>query len=129
MIPLNTEQEKQAGIMRPRRKSRKVKIGKLFIGGGAPISIQSMTTTETTDAQATIEQINGLEEVGCDIVRVSANTMDAAKALKEIKANIGIPLVADIHFDYRIALEAAKYADKLRMSATKGMPMLALISL
>src|SRR3989338_1799581 len=116
MIPLNTEQEKQAGIMRPRRKSRKVKIGKLFIGGGAPISIQSMTTTETTDAQATIEQINGLEEIGCDIVRVSANTMDAAKALKEIKANIGIPLVADIHFDYRIALEAAKYADKLRIN-------------
>ena len=116
MIPLNTEQEKQAGIMRPRRKSRKVKIGKLFIGGDAPISIQSMTTTETTDAQATIEQINGLEEVGCDIVRVSANTMDAAKALKEIKANIGIPLVADIHFDYRIALEAAKYADKLRIN-------------
>ncbi|HII65545.1 TPA: flavodoxin-dependent (E)-4-hydroxy-3-methylbut-2-enyl-diphosphate synthase [Candidatus Woesearchaeota archaeon] len=102
--------------MRPRRKSRKVKIGKLFIGGDAPISIQSMTTTETTDAQATIEQINGLEEVGCDIVRVSANTMDAAKALKEIKANIGIPLVADIHFDYRIALEAAKYADKLRIN-------------
>jgi len=116
MIPLNTEQEKQAGIMRPRRKSRKVKIGKLFIGGDAPISIQSMTTTETTDAQATIEQINGLEEIGCDIVRVSANTMDAAKALKEIKANIGIPLVADIHFDYRIALEAAKYADKLRIN-------------
>ncbi|HIH05132.1 TPA: flavodoxin-dependent (E)-4-hydroxy-3-methylbut-2-enyl-diphosphate synthase [Candidatus Woesearchaeota archaeon] len=102
--------------MRPRRKSRKVKIGKLFIGGDAPISIQSMTTTETTDAQATIEQINGLEEIGCDIVRVSANTMDAAKALKEIKANIGIPLVADIHFDYRIALEAAKYADKLRIN-------------
>ena len=117
MIPLGTNQPRQdSGIMLPRRASRKVKVGKLFIGGNSPITIQSMTTTETTDAKATIEQINGLEEVGCDIVRVSANTMDAAKALKEIKANISIPLVADIHFDYRIALEAAKYVDKLRIN-------------
>ena len=99
-----------------RRKSRKVKVGKLYIGGDAPITIQSMTTTDTTNVSATVEQIHGLEELGCDIVRVSAPTMDAAKALKGIKANIGIPLVVDIHFDYRIALEAVKYVDKLRIN-------------
>jgi len=99
-----------------RRKSRKVKIGKLYIGGDAQITVQSMTTTNTTDVKATIEQIHGLEEVGCDIVRVSAPTMEAAKALKEIKENINIPLVVDIHFDYRIALEAVKHVDKLRIN-------------
>ena len=99
-----------------RRKSRKVKVGKLYIGGDAPITVQSMTTTDTTNVKATIEQIHGLEEVGCDIVRVSAPTMEAAKALKEIKENISIPLVVDIHFDYRIALEAVKYVDKLRIN-------------
>src|SRR3989338_7688550 len=98
--------------MLQRRKSRKVKVGKLYIGGDAPITVQSMTTTDTKDTKATIEQIHGLEEIGCDIVRVSAPTMEAAKALKEIKENIGIPLVVDIHFDYRIALEAVKYMDK-----------------
>src|SRR3989339_2278448 len=99
-----------------RRKSRKVKVGKLYIGGDAPISLQSMTTTDTTDVNATVEQIHGLEEVGCDIVRVSAPTMEAAKALKEIRENINIPLVVDIHFDYRIALEAVKHVDKLRIN-------------
>ena len=100
----------------PRRKSRKVKVGSVFIGGNAPVSVQSMTTTETTDVKATVEQIHGLEEMGCDIVRISAPTMDAAKALREIKANISIPLVSDIHFDYRIALEAVKYVDKVRIN-------------
>ena len=99
-----------------RRKSRKVKIGNIFIGGDSQIPIQSMTTTDTTDAKATIEQIHGLEDVGCEIIRVSAPTMDAAKALKEIKENISIPLVVDIHFDYRIALEAVKYVDKVRIN-------------
>ncbi len=99
-----------------RRKSRKVKVGKLYIGGDAPITAQSMTTTDTTDVEATVKQIHGLEEVGCDIVRVSAPTMEAAKAMKEIKENINIPLVVDIHFDYRIALEAVKYVDKLRIN-------------
>ncbi|MBI3035237.1 flavodoxin-dependent (E)-4-hydroxy-3-methylbut-2-enyl-diphosphate synthase [Candidatus Woesearchaeota archaeon] len=98
------------------RKSRKVKVGKLYIGGDAAVAVQSMTTTDTTDAKATVEQIHGLEELGCDIVRVSAPTMDAAKSLKEIKENINIPLVVDIHFDYRIALEAVKYVDKLRIN-------------
>lgn len=102
--------------MFPRRKSRKVKVGKLHIGGDSPVTVQSMTTTETTDSKATIAQIHGLEEIGCDIVRVSAPTMEAAKALKEIRENISIPLVVDIHFDYRIALEAVKNVDKLRIN-------------
>ena len=99
-----------------RRSSKKVKVGKLYIGGDAPIPVQSMTTTDTTDVEATVKQILGLEEIGCDIIRVSAPTMEAAHALKEIKKNIGIPLVVDIHFDYRIAMEAVKYADKLRIN-------------
>src|SRR3989344_4257781 len=96
-----------------RRKSMEVKVGKLIIGGNNPIPVQSMTTTDTTDAKATIEQIHGLEELGCEIIRVSAPTMEAAKALREIRENISIPLAVDIHFDYRIALEAVKYVDKL----------------
>ena len=99
-----------------RRKSRKVKVGKLYIGGDVPVTVQSMTTTNTTDVKATIGQIHGLQDLGCDIVRVSAPTMESAKALKEIKENISIPLVVDIHFDYRIALEAVKYVDKLRIN-------------
>ncbi len=99
-----------------RRKSRKVKVGKIFIGGDAPIPVQSMTTTDTTDVTATVAQIQKLWDVGCEVIRVSAPTMEAAHALKEIKANIDIPLVADIHFDYRIALEAVKYVDKLRIN-------------
>jgi len=99
-----------------KRKSRKVKVGNVYVGGDAPISIQSMTTTDTTDVKATVKQIHELEEVGCDIIRVSAPTMEAAKALKEIKENISIPLVVDIHYDYKIALEAAKYVDKLRIN-------------
>jgi len=99
-----------------RRRSKKVKVGNIYIGGDADVSIQSMTTTDTTNAEATIKQINGLEEIGCEIIRVSAPTMEAAKALEKIKKNISIPLVADVHFDYRIALEAAKYVDKLRIN-------------
>ena len=99
-----------------RRKTREVKVGNVKIGNNNLIAIQSMTTTDTTDVKATVNQIHELEEVGCEIIRVSAPTMEAAHALKEIKKNISIPLVADIHFDYRIALEAAKYADKLRIN-------------
>lgn len=99
-----------------RKKSREVKVGNVKIGNNNKIAIQSMTTTDTTDVKATVGQINELEEIGCEIIRVSAPTMDAAKALKEIKENISIPLVADIHYDYRIALEAAKYVDKLRIN-------------
>ena len=99
-----------------RRKSRKVKVGNLYIGGNSPITVQSMTNTDTTNIDKTIKQIHELEEVGCEIIRVSAPTIEAAKALKDIKKNISIPLVADIHFDYRIALEAAKHVDKLRIN-------------
>lgn len=99
-----------------RRKTRQVKIGNVKVGGDAPVSVQSMTTTDTVDVKATLEQIHGLEEAGCEIIRVSAPTMECAKALKEIKENISIPLVSDIHFDYRIALEAAKYVDKVRIN-------------
>lgn len=99
-----------------RRKTRQVKVGKVFIGGDAPISIQSMCNTLTKDADKTIKQIHELEEVGCEIIRVSVPDMESAAALKEIKANISIPLVSDIHFDYRLALESAKYVDKLRIN-------------
>ena len=99
-----------------RKKTREVKIGKVKIGGNNKIAIQSMTNTDTTDVKATLNQIHELEDLGCEIIRVSAPTIEAAKALKEIKENISIPLVADIHFDYRIALEAAKYVDKLRIN-------------
>jgi len=99
-----------------RRKTKEVKVGNVKIGSNNPIAIQSMTTTDTTNIKATIDQIHELEEIGCEIVRVSAPTMEAANALREIKENINIPLVADIHYDYRIALEAAKYADKLRIN-------------
>lgn len=99
-----------------RRKSRKVKVGSLYTGGDSPITVQSMTNTDTTNIDATVKQIHELEEIGCEIVRVSIPTIEAAQALKEIKKNISIPLVADIHFDYKIALEAAKYADKLRIN-------------
>ncbi len=99
-----------------RRKSRKVKVGKLYIGGNAPITVQSMTTTDTADVDATVKQIHRLEDAGCEIIRVAAPTIESANALKEIKKNINIPLVADVHFDYKIAVEAAKYVDKLRIN-------------
>ncbi len=99
-----------------RRQTRAVKVGGVQIGDGAPIAIQSMTTTESSDVDATVKQIRQLEEAGCELIRVSANSMEAAKALGEIKKRISIPLVADIHFDYRMALEAAKHVDKLRIN-------------
>ena len=89
-----------------RRLSREVSVGSLKIGGNNPISIQSMTNTDTRDAKATIEQIKRLEEVGCDVVRVAVPDMEAAKNIGEIKKNLNIPVIADIHFDYKLALEA-----------------------
>lgn len=89
-----------------RRLSREVSVGSLKIGGNNPISIQSMTNTDTRDAEATIEQIKRLEEVGCDVVRVAVPDMEAAKNIGEIKENVNIPVIADIHFDHRLALEA-----------------------
>ncbi|WP_086931162.1 flavodoxin-dependent (E)-4-hydroxy-3-methylbut-2-enyl-diphosphate synthase [Agarilytica rhodophyticola] len=90
-----------------RRKSRQIMVGSVPVGGDAPISVQSMTNTETTDVQATVDQINRIQEAGADIVRVSVPTMDAAEAFGQIRKQVNIPLVADIHFDYRIALRVA----------------------
>ena len=89
-----------------RRKSSVVSVGNLKIGGDNPISIQSMTNTDTRDAVATIAQIKRLEEVGCDVVRIAVPDMEAAKNIGTIKKGVNIPLIADIHFDYRLALEA-----------------------
>ena len=89
-----------------RRKTRLVKVGGLDIGGDSPISVQSMTTTDTRDAQTTINQIHKLEEVGCDLIRVAVVDIEAAKKISLIKKNINIPIVADIHFDHKLALEA-----------------------
>jgi len=97
-------------------KTKRIRIGDKYIGGGSPILVQSMCNTPTKDVERTIKQIHLLEKEGCEIIRVAVPDMESAKALKIIKKNISIPLVADIHYDYRIALEAAKYADKLRIN-------------
>ena len=89
-----------------RKNTRQIKIGGIPIGGGAQISVQSMTNTKTTDTAATITQINALTAAGCDIVRLAVPDMDAAKNLGSIVEKSPVPLVADIHFDYRLALEA-----------------------
>ncbi len=100
-----------------RRKSSQIMVGNVPVGGDAPITVQSMTNTLTTDVKATVAQIKSLEAVGADIVRVSVPTMDAAEAFKEIKKQVNVPLVTDIHFDYRIALKVAEYgADCLRIN-------------
>ena len=97
--------------------SKKVNIGGRIIGGGMPIAIQSMTNTKTEDTAATVEQIHRLEAAGCEIVRVTVPTEEAARALEEIKPQIHIPLVADIHFDYRLAISAMDHgADKVRIN-------------
>ena len=100
-----------------RRISSQIFVGDVAIGGGAPISVQSMTNTNTCDIESTILQIESLEKAGADIVRVSIPTMDAAEAFKEIKKRANIPLITDIHFDYKIALKVAEYgADCLRIN-------------
>jgi (E)-4-hydroxy-3-methylbut-2-enyl-diphosphate synthase len=90
----------------PRRKSRKVTVGGIAVGGGAPISVQSMTKTKTGDVKATLEQIRRVEEAGCDIIRVTVNDWEAAEAMKEIVKGSKIPVVADIHFNHVFALKA-----------------------
>ena len=100
-----------------RDETKVVQIGKRQIGGGNPILIQSMCNTKTEDVEATVEQILALEHAGCDIIRVAVPTMEAAAALTEIKRQIHIPLVADIHFDYRLAIAAIECgADKIRIN-------------
>ena len=99
-----------------RKKTKVVKVGNVPVGGNNPISIQSMTNTDTCDEVSTINQIKDLEAAGADIVRVSVPGFEEAKAFKKIKNAVNIPLVADIHFDYKIALEVADSADCLRIN-------------
>ncbi|MBU3104044.1 flavodoxin-dependent (E)-4-hydroxy-3-methylbut-2-enyl-diphosphate synthase [Clostridium gasigenes] len=91
-----------------RKQTRKVKVGNKFLGGDSPVSIQSMTNTDTRDAKKTLDQINELYNAGCEIIRCAVPDMEAAEALKEICGKSPIPVVADIHFDYRLALESIK---------------------
>ena len=100
-----------------REETKVIQIGNVKIGGGNPVAIQSMTNTKTEDVEATVAQILALEAVGCEIIRCAVPTMEAAKALAEIKKQIHIPLVADIHFDYRLAIAAIENgADKIRIN-------------
>ncbi|MCY4043681.1 MAG: flavodoxin-dependent (E)-4-hydroxy-3-methylbut-2-enyl-diphosphate synthase [Cellvibrionales bacterium] len=100
-----------------RRKSRKIWVGDVAVGGDAPISVQSMTNTETTDVDATVGQITRILDAGADMVRVSIPTDEAAEAFKDIRSHIKAPLIADIHYDYKLALKAAEYGvDCLRIN-------------
>ena len=100
-----------------REKTKVIKIGNKVIGGGNPIMIQSMTNTKTEDVAATVNQILRLQDAGCDIIRCTVPNIDAARAIAEIKKEISIPLVADIHFDYRMAIAAIENgADKIRIN-------------
>ncbi len=100
-----------------RRVSRKIWVGNVPVGGDAPIAVQSMTNSDTNDVAATVAQINRLEAAGVDIVRVSVPDMDAAEAFGKIKQLVKVPLVADIHFDYKIALRVAELGvDCLRIN-------------
>ena len=99
-----------------RHKTKKIYVGDVAIGGDAPISVQSMTYSNTHDVQATVEQINRLHFAGADIVRVAVPNMEDALALKQIKEQTSLPIVADIHFHYKLALEAAKWVDCIRFN-------------
>lgn len=103
--------------MYTRAQTKVIQIGNVKIGGGHPVAIQSMTNTKTENVEATVKQILALEKAGCEIVRSTVPTEEAAKALKEIKKQIHIPIVADIHFNYKLAIEAIKNgADKIRIN-------------
>lgn len=100
-----------------RDQTKKIQIGNVCIGGGCPVAIQSMTNTKTEDVESTVKQIQALEKAGCEIIRCAVPTMEAAEALAKIKEQIQIPLVADIHFDYRLAIAAIENgADKIRIN-------------
>ncbi len=103
--------------MNPRRISKPIQIGRVTIGGGAPIAVQSMTNTDTRDVMSTVRQIKELEEAGCELVRVAVPDSQAAAAITTIKKGVALPIIADIHFDYRLALAALKAgADSLRLN-------------
>ena len=104
-------------VLFQRRKSIKIKVGQVEIGGDAPISVQSMTNTDTRNVEATVSQILELEKAGCELVRVAVIDEEAANSLKSIKQKINIPLIADIHFNYRLALKAVENGvDCLRLN-------------
>jgi len=105
-LPILTAQTGLDSFIDDRRKTRQVMVGNIAVGGGAPISVQSMTKTKTGDAKATLEQIRRVEEAGCDIIRVTVNDWEAAEAMKEIVAGAKIPVVADIHFNHIFAIKA-----------------------
>ncbi len=100
-----------------RRHTRKIYVGDVAVGGDAPISVQSMTNTETCDVAATVAQVRAIADAGADIVRISVPSMEAAEAFRQIRAQVTVPLVADIHFDHKIALKVAEYGvDCLRIN-------------
>ena len=103
--------------MKPRRISKTIQVGDVKVGGSSPITVQSMTKTDTRDVKATVRQIHELEEAGCDIIRPAVPDMEAAKALKDIVRQVNIPVIADIHFHYQLALESIKSGvDGLRLN-------------
>ena len=111
------ERERIKTVQNIRKRTREIRIGDVGIGGENPIAIQSMTNTKTENVTETVDQIHALEAAGCEIIRCAVPTMEAAKALREIKDQIRIPLVADIHFDYRLAIAAVEHgADKIRIN-------------
>jgi len=99
-----------------RQVTRQIEVGSVKIGGGAPISVQSMTIPHPRDVKATLEQIHQLEEAGCELIRVAVPDEEAAQALPKIKAQMRVPLIADIHFDHRLALKAAQVVDCVRIN-------------
>ncbi|MDR2635010.1 MAG: flavodoxin-dependent (E)-4-hydroxy-3-methylbut-2-enyl-diphosphate synthase [Clostridiales bacterium] len=104
------------GDNRHNKTTRQIKVGELKIGGGAPVSVQSMTNTPTHDIDKTAAQINALKEAGADLVRMAVPDMKAASALKEIRRQTEIPLVADVHFDHKLALKSVDFVDKIRIN-------------
>jgi len=108
------------GGMIKRKETRHVYVGPVKIGGNAPIAVQSMTCTDTRDIEATVGQIKRLEDAGCEIVRVAVPDMEAAQALAAIKQQMKVPLIADIHFDHRLAISAIRNgADCIRIKSGK----------
>ena len=103
--------------MEKREQTKQIRVGDLLIGGGAPVTVQTMCSTKTWDVEATVAQIRAMQAAGAEIVRIAIPDMEAAKAVSAIKEQVSVPLVADIHFDYRLALEAAaRGIDKIRIN-------------
>src|SRR2546425_9931042 len=102
-----------------RRKTRQIQVGKVKIGGDAPVSVQSMCSTDTRDVAATIEQIRQLEAAGCEVIRVAVPDNEAAAVLAKIKAAMTVPVIADIHFDHRVAVKAAEIVEWVRINPGK----------